>query len=37
VFDEKYGVSGAQDAATFANVLEQVAQEKAAKEPESAQ
>jgi predicted DsbA family dithiol-disulfide isomerase len=37
VFDEKYGVSGAQDAATFANVLEQVAQEKAVKEPESAQ
>jgi predicted DsbA family dithiol-disulfide isomerase len=37
VFDEKYGVSGAQDAATFANVLEQVAQDKAAKEPESAQ
>jgi predicted DsbA family dithiol-disulfide isomerase len=28
VFDEKYGVSGAQDAATFANVLEQVASEK---------
>jgi predicted DsbA family dithiol-disulfide isomerase len=29
VFDEKYGVSGAQDAATFANVLEQVVSEKA--------
>jgi predicted DsbA family dithiol-disulfide isomerase len=30
VFDEKYGVSGAQDPATFANVLAQVASEKAA-------
>jgi predicted DsbA family dithiol-disulfide isomerase len=29
VFDEKYGVSGAQDASTFANVLGQVASEKA--------
>jgi predicted DsbA family dithiol-disulfide isomerase len=29
VFDEKYGVSGAQDPATFANVLAQVAGEKA--------
>jgi predicted DsbA family dithiol-disulfide isomerase len=28
VFDEKYGVSGAQDPATFANVLAQVASEK---------
>jgi predicted DsbA family dithiol-disulfide isomerase len=28
VFDEKYGVSGAQNPATFANVLEQVASEK---------
>jgi predicted DsbA family dithiol-disulfide isomerase len=29
VFDEKYGVSGAQDPETFANVLEQVASERA--------
>ncbi|MDQ1550809.1 MAG: hypothetical protein QOD50_231, partial [Actinomycetota bacterium] len=29
VFAEKYGVSGAQDAATFANVLEQVRLENA--------
>ncbi|MCW2748919.1 MAG: disulfide bond formation protein DsbA, partial [Aeromicrobium sp.] len=29
VFEEKYGVSGAQDPATFANVLEQVVSEKA--------
>jgi predicted DsbA family dithiol-disulfide isomerase len=36
VFDEKYGVSGAQDAATFANVLEQVEREKSAVEQESA-
>jgi predicted DsbA family dithiol-disulfide isomerase len=36
VFDEKYGVSGAQDAATFANVLEQVEREKSALEQESA-
>jgi predicted DsbA family dithiol-disulfide isomerase len=36
VFDEKYGVSGAQDSATFANVLEQVASEKAGTERESA-
>lgn len=36
VFDEKYGVSGAQDAATFANVLEQVASEKALSSQESA-
>jgi len=28
VFDGKYGVSGAQDAATFANVLEEVRREK---------
>jgi predicted DsbA family dithiol-disulfide isomerase len=35
VFDGKYGVSGAQDAATFANVLEQVEREKAAVEQES--
>jgi predicted DsbA family dithiol-disulfide isomerase len=28
VFDEKYGVSGAQDAATFANVLEEVQSER---------
>ena len=28
VFDEKYGVSGAQDPATFANVLEQVRSER---------
>jgi predicted DsbA family dithiol-disulfide isomerase len=35
VFDEKYGVSGAQDPTTFANVLEQVALEKATSEPES--
>jgi predicted DsbA family dithiol-disulfide isomerase len=36
VFDEKYGVSGAQDSATFANVLAQVASEKAGTERESA-
>ena len=36
VFDEKYGVSGAQDPATFANVLAQVASEKAGTEQESA-
>ena len=36
VFDEKYGVSGAQDAATFANVLEQVEREKSAVEQENA-
>jgi predicted DsbA family dithiol-disulfide isomerase len=36
VFDEKYGVSGAQDSATFANVLEQVASEKAGTGRESA-
>ena len=30
VFEDKYGVSGAQDPATFANVLEQVASEKSA-------
>lgn len=36
VFDEKYGVSGAQDAATFANVLAQAALEKAGSERESA-
>lgn len=30
VIDGKYGVSGAQDAATFANVLTQVRDEKAA-------
>ena len=36
VFDEKYGVSGAQDPATFANVLAQVASEKAGTERESA-
>jgi predicted DsbA family dithiol-disulfide isomerase len=29
VFNEKYGVSGAQETATFANVLEQVASEEA--------
>jgi predicted DsbA family dithiol-disulfide isomerase len=28
VFDEKYGVSGAQDASTFANVLEQLQRER---------
>jgi len=32
VFDEKYGVSGAQDPATFANVLEQVEREKTQQE-----
>jgi predicted DsbA family dithiol-disulfide isomerase len=37
VFDEKYGVSGAQDSATFANVLAQAALEKADSERESAQ
>jgi predicted DsbA family dithiol-disulfide isomerase len=37
VFDEKYGVSGAQDPATFANVLAQIASEKAGIERESAQ
>jgi predicted DsbA family dithiol-disulfide isomerase len=37
VFDEKYGVSGAQDAATFANVLEQVVLERAHVEVESSQ
>jgi predicted DsbA family dithiol-disulfide isomerase len=36
VFDEKYGVSGAQDPATFANVLEQVVREKATVTQESA-
>jgi predicted DsbA family dithiol-disulfide isomerase len=36
VFDEKYGVSGAQDASTFANVLEQVLLEKAQHQPTSA-
>ncbi len=35
VFDEKYGVSGAQDSATFANVLEQVSLEKAQVSEES--
>jgi predicted DsbA family dithiol-disulfide isomerase len=30
VFDEKYGVSGAQDPATFANVLAQVQSEREA-------
>jgi predicted DsbA family dithiol-disulfide isomerase len=35
VFEEKYGVSGAQDASTFANVLEQVASEKAQNRQES--
>ena len=35
VFDEKYGVSGAQDPATFANVLAQVASEKAGAGQES--
>jgi predicted DsbA family dithiol-disulfide isomerase len=35
VFDDKYGVSGAQDPATFANVLEQVEREKLAAEQES--
>ena len=37
VFDEKYGVSGAQDAATFANVLEQVVLERAHVDAESSQ
>ncbi|UFS60150.1 DsbA family oxidoreductase [Subtercola endophyticus] len=35
VFDQKYGVSGAQDASTFAQVLTQITQERAA-EPEEA-
>jgi predicted DsbA family dithiol-disulfide isomerase len=35
VFEDKYGVSGAQDPATFANVLEQVRSEKLAAERES--
>ena len=35
VFEEKYGVSGAQDPATFANVLEQVASERAQQSSES--
>ena len=35
VFDEKYGVSGAQDATTFANVLEQVRLENAEMTQES--
>jgi predicted DsbA family dithiol-disulfide isomerase len=35
VFDAKYGVSGAQDPATFANVLAQVASEKADHEREN--
>ena len=35
VFEEKYGVSGAQDAATFANVLEQVRLENAETTQES--
>jgi predicted DsbA family dithiol-disulfide isomerase len=35
VFEEKYGVSGAQDPATFANVLEQVASERAQRSSES--
>jgi predicted DsbA family dithiol-disulfide isomerase len=35
VFEEKYGVSGAQDPATFANVLEQVASERARQRSES--
>ena len=35
VFEDKYGVSGAQDPATFANVLAQVRSEKLAAEPES--
>jgi predicted DsbA family dithiol-disulfide isomerase len=35
VFDEKFGVSGAQDPATFANVLQQVASERAQVEQES--
>jgi predicted DsbA family dithiol-disulfide isomerase len=35
VFDAKYGVSGAQDPATFANVLAQVASEKAGHEREN--
>ena len=36
VFDEKYGVSGAQDPAAFANVLEQVVSERALSTQESA-
>jgi predicted DsbA family dithiol-disulfide isomerase len=35
VFDQKYGVSGAQDPATFANVLQQVVSERAQVEHES--
>jgi predicted DsbA family dithiol-disulfide isomerase len=37
VFDEKYGVSGAQDPATFANVLEQLMSERVHKRHEVAQ
>jgi predicted DsbA family dithiol-disulfide isomerase len=37
VFEEKYGVSGAQDPATFANVLEQVKSEKTHELQESGQ
>src|SRR6195952_5345469 len=34
VFDQKYGVSGAQDASTFAQVLTQITQERAAEHDE---